>query len=91
MSSSTDILVLYVFVYIQNRAKAEKRQTAHRDDRKKCPPRTRTGDRQGERDGSVIETGVLLTGCELRTAEAAAAATVTAAAQTSLTIARWAS
>lgn len=76
----------------EKRSKVEKRQTAHRDERKKCPPRTRTGDRQGERDGSVIETGVLLTGCELRTAAAAAAiaaATMTAAAQPSLTIAAW--
>jgi len=53
---------------------------------------TRAGDGQGERDGSVIETGVLLTGCELRTASAAAAiAAATTAAQPSLTIAaRWA-
>jgi len=77
-------------MYIKQ-CKEEKRQTAHRDERKKCPPRTRTGDRQGERDGSVIETGVLLTGCKLRTAAAAAAiaAAATTAAQPSLTIAAW--
>jgi len=63
----------------------QRRKLTDSDERKKCPPRTRTGDRQGERDGSVIETGVLLTGCELRTAAAAAAAAT--AAQPSLTIA----